>query len=89
MPTGRIIKINGLSLYAPIKLQCNKSINALIKPQPGHSIWKIDFHKQGIKISIEKIVFSKIDTMKKKATILKSLFAIIYFFKKYILNYSL
>ena len=38
MPTGRTIKINGLSLNAPIKLQCNISINALVKPQPGHSI---------------------------------------------------
>ena len=64
MPTGRTIKINGLSLNASIKLQCNMSINALVKPQPGHSIWKIVFHKQGIKISIEKIIFSKIDTMK-------------------------
>lgn len=38
MPNGRTIKINGLSLNAPIKLQCKISINALVKPQPGHSI---------------------------------------------------
>jgi hypothetical protein len=64
MPAGRTIKINGLSLKASIKLQCNMSINALVNPQPGHSIRKIVFHKQGIKISIEKIILSKIDKTK-------------------------
>jgi len=63
------------------------SINALVKPQPGHSIWKIVFHKQGIRIFIEKVILSKTDTMKYRVTILKILFAIIYFLNKYIFIY--
>lgn len=64
MPNGRTIKINGLLLNAPIKFKCNISTNPLVKPQPKHSILKINFHKQGINIFIEKVILRKIDTMK-------------------------
>ena len=47
-----IINTNPLDFSADIKSNPIILINAVVKPQPGHSILNNNFHIQGIHISI-------------------------------------
>lgn len=68
IPMGIIININGLLLKALMYSKFNKCIEALVKPQPGHSNKKV-LKIHGIVISITSYFFKTILNEKYKIAI--------------------